>query len=261
MPTTAARSVARSALAALATLAVATLAATASAADKPVPRHPKAPPPPADFYTHSGFVGREAELGTAVMEAIRKVGPDQGVATQFSPAQQETLGLAVARAIQVISVTEPYQHELNDAVVKAQLTALQFAKDNGMMAKMVAHEVKTQTPMLERVGKLITLGGSPELGIIAITERTACFYQLVLDYERQGMTIRWKSPYGPVLAAGSKIGQFDMSEQEVHESYTVPAMQQRAAIMGMDVAFSPWQPDGWITMTATMKTPVAAAAQ
>lgn len=228
----------------------------AAAADAP-PRHPKAPPPPEDFYTHSGFVGREAELGAAVMDAIRKVVPDKGVALGFTPAQQETLGLAVARAIQVVSVTEPYQHELNDAVVKAQLTALQFAKDNDMTAAMVEHEVRTQTPMLERVGKLLSLGGNPELGLIAITERTACFYQMVLDYERKGMTIRWKSPYGPVLAAGTRLGQFNMTEREVHETYTVPAMQQRAAVMGMQVDFAPWQDDGWITMTASMPKAVA----
>lgn len=242
-----------------ATLLAAALVATATAADRPE-RHPKAPPPPEDFYTHSGFDGREAQLGSAVMEAIRKVGPDKGIALQFNAAQQEALGLAVARAIQVTSVMDPYQHELNDAVVKAQLTALQFAKNNGMMAAYVDHETTTQTPMLMRVGKLISLGGSPELGLISLTERTACFYQMVLDYERTGMTIRWKSPYGPVLNAGKGIGQFDMTEQEVHEQFTVPVMRKRAAIMGMDVEFSPWQADGWITMTARMKAPAVASA-
>lgn len=232
-------------------------ASAAAAADKP-PRHPSSPPPPADFYTRSGFEGREAVLGAAVMEAIRKAGPTNGEGLDFSPAQQQMLGLSVARAIQTISVTEPYQHEMNDAVVKAQLTALQFAKDNNMVAALVDHEVKTQTPMLIRVGRLIGMGGSPELGIIAITERTACFYQLVTDYKRDGMTIRWKSPYGVVLAAGSKLGQFDMTEKEVHEIYTVPAMKKRAAIMGMDVTFAPWQDDGWITMTASMRQPMAA---
>jgi hypothetical protein len=244
-------------------LAGATLLAftlSAAAADKPVPRHPKAPPPPDQFYTHSGFDGREAELGKAVMEAVRKAGPDRGIALQFTPEQQETVGLAVARAIQVISVTEPYQHELNDAVVKAQLTALQFAKNINMIDKYVDHEALTQTPMLLRVGKLIGMGGSPELGLISITERTACFYQLVLDYQRDGMTMRWKSPYGPVLAAGTAIGQFNMTEKEVHETFTIPAMRKRAAVMGMELDFSPWQDDGWITMTARMAPPAQARA-
>lgn len=234
-----------------------TLASTSIAQDRPA-RHPTAPPPPKDFYTHSGFDGREAELGAAVMDAIRKAKPAGGDALSFDAAQQKMLGVAVARAIQALSVEDPYQHETNDAVVKAQLTALQFAKDNNMVGAMVDHEVKTQTPMLKRVGKLIGMGGSPELGIIALTERTACFYQLVMDYKRDGMTIRWKSPYGVVLAAGSKIGQFNLTEKEVHEMYTVPAMKKRGAVMGMDVTFSPWQDDGWITMSASMAKPVAA---
>ena len=235
----------------------AALVSPAWAADKPA-RHPTAPPPPKDFYTHSGFDGREAELGSAVMGAIRKAGPANGEALDFSPVQQEMLGLAVARAIQTISVADPYQHEINDAVVKAQLTALQFAKDNDMVQALVDHEVKTQTPMMTRVGKLIAQGGSPELGIIAITERTACFYQLVMDYSRDGMTIRWKSPYGTVLKVGTGIGQFNMTEKEVHEIYTVPAMKKRAAVMGMEVDFTPWQDDGWITMTARMAKAMAA---
>lgn len=233
------------------------LSAGAAAQDKPA-RHPTAPPPPKDFYTHSGFDGREAQLGAAVMDAIRKAKPAGGDALSFDAAQQKMLGVAVARAIQTLSVEDPYQHEMNDAIVKAQLTGLQFAKDNNMLAAMVEHEVRTQAPMLKRVGKLIGMGGSPELGIIAITERTACFYQMVLDYRRDGMTIRWKSPYGVVLAAGSRLGQFNLTEREVHESYTVPAMKQRAAVMGMDVTFAPWQDDGWITMTASMAKPVAA---
>jgi hypothetical protein len=236
----------------VALLSMAMLASSAMAADPAPPRHPKTPPPPDKFYTHSGFEGREAQLGAAVMEAIRKAGPDKGQVLGFNAAQQTNVGLAVARAIQVISVTEPYQHELNDAVVKAQLTALQFAKNNNMMAAYVEHETSTQTPMLSRVGKLVAMGGSPELALISITERTACFYQMVLDYKRDGMTIRWKSPYGPVLAAGTPLGQFNMTEQEVHDSFTVPAM-------GMNVEFSPWQSDGWITMTASMAKPAMAS--
>ncbi len=232
---------------------------SATATDAP-PRHPKTPPPPDQFYTHSGFDGREAQLGTAVMEAIRKAGPDKGQVLSFTPEQQATVGLAVARAIQVISVTEPYQHELNDAVVKAQLTALQFAKNANMMAAYVEHETATQAPMLLRVGKLISLGGSPELGLISITERTACFYQLVLEYQRDGMTMRWKSPYGPVLAAGTPIGQFNMTEKEIHEMFTIPVMRKRAAIMGLNLEFSPWQEDGWITMTASVAKPATVSA-
>ena len=42
--------------------------------------------------------------------------------------------------------------------------------------------------------------------LIGLTERTACFYQLAIDYQRDGDSIRWKSPYGNVLAQTRRLG-------------------------------------------------------
>ncbi|GEM_PF-165433 len=218
---------------------------------------PKAPPAPEAFYEHTGFEGREQVLMEAVTNAIREAKPKDGETLNFTPAQQQMLGVAVAKAIKTISNDTPYQHEMNDALVKAHLTNIQFAKDNGMLKELVDHEVKTQSFMLARVGNMIRSGGSPELGTIALTERTACFYQLVQDYQRTGTTIRWKAPYGIVLAVSRPIGQHNLTEQEVHETYTVPLMKQQAEVMGMDIEISPWQADGWVTMT--MKVPERAA--
>jgi hypothetical protein len=230
------------------------LATTAGAAKGP-PAKP--PPDPADFYHHTGFDGREADLGAAVVEAIRKAGPENGEGLGFNPAQQQMLGVAVAKAIKTISDSKPYQHETNDALVKAHLTAIQFAKDNQLLEKMVEHEVKVQRPMIERVAEMLKAGGSPELALIALTDRTACFYQLVQNYERKGMTVRWQSPYGTVLPASIRLGQFDLTEKEVHEIFTMPLLTRQANVMGMDVSFSPWQADGWITMTMSPRAATA----
>lgn len=160
---------------------------------------PKTPPTPEAFYEHTGFEGREQVLTDAVVKAVREAKPNNGETLNFNADQQRMLGLAVAKAIKTISNDTPYQHEMNDALVKAHLTNIQFAKDNGMLKEMIDHEVKTQTFMIQRVGKMIRDGGSPELATIALTERTACFYQLVQEYQRTGTTMRWKAPYGNVL--------------------------------------------------------------
>jgi len=236
-----------------------TLLLTASAADgPPTGGKPKTPPTPDAFYKHTGFEGREQVLTDAIVKAIREAQPNNGETLNFTPDQQRMLGLAVAKAIKTISNSTPYQHEMNDALVKAHLTDIQFAKDHGLLKEMIDHEVKTQTPMIVRVGKLIREGGSPELATIALTERTACFYQLVQSYQRTGTTMRWKSPYGNVLAVTRQLGQHDLTEQEIHEVYTVPLMQRQAEVMGMQLDISPWQADGWITMT--IRAPVAGAA-
>jgi hypothetical protein len=219
---------------------------------------PKPPPTPSAFYEHTGFDGREAELGAAVVEAIRKAKPENGEGLNFSPAQTQMLGLAVGKAIKTISNDTPYQHEMNDALVKAQLTALQFAKDNNMLPQMVEHDVKTQAPMISRVAKMIQMGGSPELAIIALTERTACFYQLVQNYKREGMTIRWQTPYANVLASTRKLGQHNLTVEEIHQVYTVPLLSKQAQVMGMEAEISPVGADGWITMTIRQPAKVAA---
>jgi hypothetical protein len=229
------------------------------AADDPPPTgKPKIPPTPDAFYEHTGFEGREQVLTDAIVKAIREAKPNEGETLNFTPDQQRMLGLAVARAIKTISNDTPYQHEMNDALVKAHLTNIQFGKDQGLLKEMTDHEVKTQTFMLARVGKMIREGGSPELATIALTERTACFYQLVQNYQRTGTTMRWKSPYGNVLAVTRRIGQHDLTEQEIHEVYTVPLMQKQAEVMGMELDISPWQADGWITMT--IRAPAEGAA-
>lgn len=226
-------------------LAIAGFAVQAQGQD----RAAKAPPEPESFYEKSGFEGRTDELSKAVMEAIRKAGPANGEALDFTPEQQRMLGTAVARAIKTIRNDSPYQHEMNDALVKAELTKLQFALDNDLLDEAIEHEARTQTPMLVRVGRMIREGGSPELAMIALTERTACFYHLVEEYERTGTTVRWKEPYSNVLAVTRRLGQHTLTTQQIHEIYTIPVLRKRAALMGMEVDISPLQADGWITMS------------
>ncbi|MEZ5565518.1 MAG: hypothetical protein R3F24_08345 [Gammaproteobacteria bacterium] len=235
-------------------LSLALLCSTASvAADSPangsMAGKSKVPPTPEVFAAHTGYEGRQDALTAALARAMRDAAPNSGNAVEFTPEQQRLLGVAMLKAIRTISDSSPYQHETNDALVKAHLTTVQFGKDNGTLDEMIDHEVQTQMPMLMRVGKMIRDGGSPELATIALTERTACFYQLVQEYQRDGTTMRWKSPYGNVLAITRKLGQHDLTERDVFEIYTRPLMQKQAKVMGMKADFAPWQADGRIAMT------------
>jgi hypothetical protein len=112
--------------------------------------------------------------------------------------------------------------------------------------------------MISRVAKMIQMGGSPELAIVALTERTACFYQLVQNYKRDGMTIRWQTPYANVLASTRKLGQHNLTVEEIHQVYTVPLLSKQAQVMGMEAEISPVGADGWITMTIKQPAKVAA---
>ncbi|MCC5794691.1 MAG: hypothetical protein JJT85_08135 [Chromatiales bacterium] len=206
-------------------------------------------PSPDSFYWRHGFEGRTTEMAEAIVATLKAMEPTGGVTLDFTPEQTELLGRNLARVIKTVRNDVPYQHEGNDALIKATLTSIQFAKDNDMLEELIDHEVRTQTPMIARVSRMIDEGANPELALIAMTSRTACWYHLVEEYVREGMTIRWRAPYGNVLAVSVPMGQHDMTEQEVHDIYTIPLLQRQAAVMGMELDISPVGEDGWITMT------------
>ncbi|MDP6675281.1 MAG: hypothetical protein QGH93_10615 [Gammaproteobacteria bacterium] len=204
------------------------------------------------FVELSGFEGSEEALGAAVAASIMEISPTKNANHDFSePVREKRLGHAVATAIRTINVDTPYVHEMNDALVKLHLTYMQFAKDNEMVDKMIETGIQTEFPMLNRVRKLIEKTGNKELAIQAITDRTACFYQLVDDAERGPGSITYQSPYGNVLAATRRLGQHNLTEQEIHEVFTIPRTKKRADILGVDIEVSEWNDDGSITIRLT----------
>jgi hypothetical protein len=197
---------------------------------------------------YSGFEGNEAELGAAVAAAIMQISPTKGPEHDFS-SREEMLGLAVAATIKTLNSNSAYQHEMNDALVKMTLNLIQFGKDNDMMEELVAKDVETTFFMLNRVRKIIEKTGNTELALIAITEQTACFYQLVLDTQREPGKITYKSPFGTVLASTRRLGMHDLTEKEIHEVWTVPRIRGSAEILGVDLQVSEWREDGTITIS------------
>lgn len=173
----------------------------------------------ADKYkTLSGFEGRETELGLSMSILLKMLGNHAG-----------------------------YAHEMNDPLVKAHLLAIQFAKNKGELRQYVEHDIKTMLPINLRMKQLIEKTGNKEIAIIALFDRTACHYALALTSTGEGRKRSWKSPFGHVLTQCRKIGQFDLTEQEIHEHWTIPRLVGYGDSMGVKLRVSPWREDGMIT--------------
>jgi len=183
--------------------------------------------------------------GAVPASAIPSV-QDFGLWSGFE-GREELLGRGLVQLLKTVIADAPYQHHLNDAAMKAHLNAIQFAKNHGMLPQLVAHDVKTLAPVNKRVGQLVAKTGNPEYGLVGLFERTDCWYQLVLEWTVEPGRRSWRSPFHTVLAMGRRIGQFDLTEQEVHEEWTVPRIQGYAADIGIQVRISPWQEDGWLS--------------
>jgi len=160
---------------------------------------------------YSGFEGNEQVLGAEVAKAIMEVSPTQGDEHDFTGREKE-LGLAVATAIKIMNVEASYEHEMNDALVKMTLNFIQFAKDHDLIDEMIAEEIATGMPMMTRVRKVIEKTGNTELALIAVTEQTACFYQLVQETQREPGKITYQSPFGTVLVNTRRLSMHDLTE-------------------------------------------------
>jgi len=220
-----------------------------------------------NFVEFSGFEGNEQMLGAAVAKTIMDVKPagltPAGYAGfDFSdPQRQQRLGYAVSTAIRTINADEPYMHEMNDALVKMTLTYIQFAKDHDLLDDLIETEMRTQFPMLTRVGKMIKKTGNQEFALLAITDRTTCFYQLVDAADREPGVITYRSPFGNVLKQTRALGQHDLTEQEIHEIWTIPRIKGQAELMGVDVQVSAWREDGMVTISVPQVTVANAGEQ
>ena len=183
-----------------------------------VPPHAPAPAGANQYKTLSGFEGREGELGLSMSILLKMIGNHTG-----------------------------YAHEMNDPLVKAHLLAIQFAKNKGTLADYIAHDIKTMEPINLRMKQLIEKTGHKEIAMVALFDRTACHYALALTSTGDGHIRTWKDPFGWVLTQCRKIGQFDLTAREIHETWTIPRLTGYGAQMGVQLKISPWREDGMIT--------------
>jgi hypothetical protein len=196
---------------------------------------------------YSGFEGNEAALGAVVAKAIQEAANSDDPKYDFSNRQLE-VGLAVSKMIKTMNSNSAYQHEMNDALVKMTLEYVQHAKKAGKLEEIAREDAMTQFPMLSRVAKIIKKTGNQELALIAITDQTSCFFQLVGQVEREPGMVSYRAPYGNVLTQTRRMGMHNLTEQEIHEQWTIPHIEVWSEVLEVDIQISAWQEDGMVTI-------------
>ncbi|MFO1428041.1 MAG: hypothetical protein U1F11_13920 [Steroidobacteraceae bacterium] len=171
----------------------------------------------------------------------------QGTSSGFE-GREDMLGRAVALALRTLKDTVPYQHEMNDALVKMHLNSVQFAKNHGLSAAYVEHDVRTMQPMLQRMKAIIDKTGDREVALIGMFDRTTCLYQLCMDLEAAPGRRTFTFPYSTVLAISRRIGQFDLTDAEMHELWLRPRLLGYAAMLGVAIEVSDIGPDNKVTV-------------
>lgn len=201
---------------------------------------------PKQIGQYSGFEGNETELGALVVAALKEANPDDAK-LDFTGRELE-VGLATSKMIKTLNSNSAYQHEMNDALVKMTLEFMQHAKNEGKFEEIARQDAMTQFPMLNRVAKLVEMTGNKELALVAITDQTSCFFQLMGAVDRGPGMVTYRAPYGHVLEQTKRLGMHDLTEQEIHEQWTKPHIEVWADLLGVDIQVTDWQEDGMITL-------------
>jgi len=202
---------------------------------------------PKQIGQYSGFEGDEEVLGAAVVAAIAATGAEGDPRYDFAGRELE-VGLATSKMIKTMNSNSAYQHEMNDALVKMTLEFMQYAKNEGKLEEVARKDAMTQFPMLNRVAKFIEMSGRKELALVSITDQTSCFFQLVGQVERSPGMMTYRAPYGHVLEQTRRMGMHDLTEQEIHEQWTVPHIEVWSDMLGVEILISDWEDDGMVTL-------------
>jgi len=195
----------------------------------------------------TGLEGKEAALGLGVVALVKELDGK----LDLSKSSDEELGRYILTAVKTMNHNASYQHEYNDALVKLHLTAVSFAKETNMYEKLVDVDVKTTEYMMKRIGSAIKMTGREDFALMAIFEQTTCFFQLVDELQWNSPTsVTYTTPFGRVMDASQKVGIFaNLTEEEVHNNYTVPRYLAYAEVMGVKLDVSPLGANGEITVT------------
>lgn len=162
---------------------------------------------------------------------------------------EQRLGEAVALAIRTLKDAMPYQHELNDALVKMHLNSVQFAKNAGLMAQYVEHDIHSMAPILKRIRADIEATGDKEQSLRGIFDGSSVFYQLCLDLEEAPGVRRFTFPFSTVLAISRRIGQFDLTDSELHTIWLKPRLLGYARELGVEWEVSEIDAEGKVTVS------------
>jgi len=168
------------------------------------------------------------------------------------PTGMEGREADVAESMQVLvrtmQIQIPYPHDMNDALLKAHLNAVQFAKDNDMLEKYIQHDRDTMQPLLERTKNMIDKTGNKELALVMMYERTGCFFQMCLDAKIEPGKRTFTFPFKKVLDAATRLGQFDLTEEELLDKWWRPRYEGYGKAIGVEFKISDMDENGKVTI-------------
>jgi len=187
------------------------------------------------------FSPKSAEIGRAVADLVaEKIGTDENLIED----RDAEFGRVIGNMIRTYQMKLPYYHQANDSLIKEQLKWIEYAFAMNQADQMIKHDVDSMREILSERVYWIEQTGDITLALDAVTTPT-CWRDLVVaggfQWHDEGHRVSYLSPYKRILEKGWKRGIWaNLTEQKIHEEWTIPRFQGYANHLQVRFEFSPW---------------------
>jgi len=187
------------------------------------------------------FDKQVAGIGRAVGDLIAE---RLGVSEDLLEGRDVEFGRVIGNAIRTFQMKLPYYHQDNDSLIKEQLKWIEYAFENGQTERMIRHDVDSMYEILHERVYWIEQTGDISLALDAVTTPT-CWRDLVVaegfEWHDNRHRVSYVSPYRRILEKGWLRGIWsNLTEQRIHEEWTVPRFEGYARHLEVEFDISPW---------------------
>jgi hypothetical protein len=186
------------------------------------------------------YNAKSAEIGRAIGDLIAE---KIGTAEDLIEGREAEFGRLIGDAVRTFHMKLPYYHQGNDALIKEQLKTIDWGFQTGNIDAMIQHDIDSMYEILHERVYWIQQTGDYGLALDAVTTPT-CFRNLTIGegFQWHGpMKVSWISPYKRILEKGWLRNIWTaVTEQKIHELWTVPRFKGYAEHLEVDFDISPW---------------------
>ncbi len=195
-------------------------------------------------------LANEDEFGRALSDFVTE---QMGTEGSFVEGREAEFGRAVGNILRTYQFTGSYEHQANDALVKSEVSWIEFAYEYDMLDEALESDLESMRILFSRGKKKIAETGNLEIAINFLT-LSPCFRDLTVaeGFTRVPGQISYVSPYGRSLGSGTLKDTRKITERQIHELWTMPRISAYGELLGVEFQISEWDDEERLIVISVM---------
>ena len=197
-------------------------------------------------------LANEEEFGQALSDFVTA---QMGTDSSFIEGREAEFGRAVGNILRTYQFTGSYEHQANDALVKSEVSWIEFAYEYDMLDEALESDLESKRILFSRGKKKIAETGDLEIALNFLT-LSPCFRDLTVaeGFTRVPGQISYVSPYGRSLSSDTLKDTRTITEQKIHELWTMPRIKAYGDLLGVEFQISEWDDEERLIVISVMPT-------